>query len=139
MLTILYVEDDAGHALLVKNLLNSHGFHVETAPDGLRGLEMARKLRPDLILLDLFLPHMDGFSVMRNLNEDVFTQDIPVVVISAWPTADNRKRVKEAGACGFVTKPFRAEDLVAVIRNSLPHLSEGAPRPNPSKSTSASS
>jgi DNA-binding response OmpR family regulator len=139
MLTILYVEDDAGHALLVKNLLNSRGFHVETAPDGYKGLEMARKLRPDLILLDLFLPHMDGFAVMKSLNEDVLTQDIPVVVISAWPTADNRKRVKEAGARGFVTKPFRVEDLIAFIRNSLPKYGEGPSQPYPSQPSSASS
>jgi two-component system chemotaxis response regulator CheY len=119
MTTLLYVEDDDDHRVLVTSMLTSRGFTVETAEDGLMGVEFALRLQPDLILLDLLLPHMDGFGVMRSLKENATTQNIPVLVISAWPTADNRRRVQEAGARGFVTKPFKADDLANLIRSIL--------------------
>jgi DNA-binding response OmpR family regulator len=119
MTTLLYIEDDYDHRLLVTNMLSARGFTVETAEDGLKGVEFALQLQPDLILLDLLLPHMDGFGVMRSLKENTATQNIPVLVISAWPTADNRRRVREAGAREFVTKPFQADKLVDLIRDIL--------------------
>lgn len=121
MSRVLYVEDDAEHCLVVSNMLAAHGFTVETAENGLKGIQKAHEWQPDVILLDLLLPHMDGFSVMNSLKENPVTQDIPIVVISAWPTADNRKRVREAGARGFIAKPFQVEELVNLIRESLPH------------------
>jgi CheY-like chemotaxis protein len=106
MSRVLYVEDDAEHCLMLSNILTSQGFTVETARNGLEGVEKARVWHPDVILLDLLLPHMDGFGVMVSLKEDPTTQNIPIHVISAWPTADNRKRVQEAGAQSFIAKPF---------------------------------
>jgi CheY-like chemotaxis protein len=122
MVRLLYIEDDAEHCLFVSKLLTSRGFVTEMARDGIEGVEKAHESQPDLILLDLFLPFMDGFGVMEHLNENTTTQDIPVIVISAWPTGDNRKRVREAGAVGFITKPFKIDDLVKLIRESLPQL-----------------
>lgn len=116
---VLYVEDDVEHCLMLSILLTSYGFTVETASNGLEGLEKAREWGPDVILLDLLLPYMDGFGVMNNLKEDPATEDIPIIVISAWPTADNRKRVREAGAQGFIIKPFQVEELANAIRESL--------------------
>jgi CheY-like chemotaxis protein len=116
---VLYVEDDAEHCLVVSNMLIAQGFTIETAENGLEGVQKAHEWQPDVILLDLLLPYMDGFSVMNNLKENPVTQDIPIVVISAWPTADNRKRVREAGAYGFIAKPFQVEELVNLIRESL--------------------
>ncbi|GAB4537044.1 MAG: hypothetical protein Kow0063_23270 [Anaerolineae bacterium] len=118
---VLYVEDDAEHCLVISNMLTARGFTVETAEDGLKGVQKAREWQPDVILLDLLLPRMDGFSVMSNLKEDPDTQDIPIIVISAWPTADNRRRVREAGAQGFIAKPFQVEELVNLVRESLAH------------------
>jgi DNA-binding response OmpR family regulator len=120
---VLYVEDDNEHALLVSNMLTSRGYRVETAVDGYDGLEKARTLQPHVILLDLLLPRLDGFGVMKCLQEDATTEQIPVIVISAWPTTDNRKRVRKAGALGFITKPFKAEELEAAIQEAL-----GAPQ-----------
>ena len=119
MSRVLYVEDDVEHCLMLSSLLTSYGFTVETASNGLEGLEKAHEWGPDVILLDLLLPYMDGFGVMNNLKEDPATEDIPILVISAWPTADNRKRVREAGAQGFIIKPFQIEELANAIRESL--------------------
>jgi DNA-binding response OmpR family regulator len=119
MTVLLYIEDDESHRELATRMLTPRGFTVETAEDGVEGVESALRLLPDLILLDLMLPHMDGFGVMRSLKENVDTQNIPVLVISAWPTDDNRRRVREAGARGFVTKPFQAEELASQIRHIL--------------------
>lgn len=124
MTKVLYVEDDTEHCLMLSSLLTSQGFAVETARNGLEGIEKARNWEPDVILLDLLLPLMDGFGVMNSLKEDATTQDIPIIVISAWPTADNRKRVREAGAQNFITKPFHTEELVNTIRESLPQAEE---------------
>jgi CheY-like chemotaxis protein len=121
---VLYVEDDAEHCLMLSNILTSQGFTVETARNGLEGVEKARVWQPDVILLDLLLPHMDGFGVMVSLKEDPTTQNIPILVISAWPTADNRKRVQVAGAQGFIAKPFQTQELVNAIRESLPQAEE---------------
>jgi CheY-like chemotaxis protein len=124
MCRVLYIEDDTEHRLMLSTLLTSHGFTVEAAKNGLEGVEKVREWEPDVILLDLLLPLMDGFGVMNTLKEDPTTQNIPIVVISAWPTADNRKRVREAGAQNFITKPFQAEELVNAIRECLPQSEE---------------
>lgn len=126
MTTILYVEDDPEHCLLVGKLLNSRGFIVEIARDGLEGVAKAQELRPDLILLDLYLPRLDGFGVMKQLKEDPITSSIPIVVISAWPTGDNRQRVQNAGARGFVAKPFKVNELLDLIQGSLSQLSQSS-------------
>lgn len=124
MTTILYVEDDPEHCLLVGKILSSRGFTVEMARDGLEGVTKAQELTPDMILLDLYLPRLDGFGVIKQLKEDPLTSDIPVVVISAWPTGDNRQRVQDAGALGFVAKPFKVDELLNLIRDSLPKVPE---------------
>jgi two-component system cell cycle response regulator DivK len=120
MSKVLYVEDDAEHSLMMSDMLTSYGFSVETAGNGIEDVMKAREWQPDVILLDLLLQHLDGFGVMNNLTEDSTTHDIPIIVISAWPTADNRKRVQEAGAQGFIAKPFQIEKLVNLIRKTLP-------------------
>jgi DNA-binding response OmpR family regulator len=124
MTVLLYIEDDESHRELATRMLTARGFTVETAEDGVEGVESALRLTPDLILLDLMLPHMDGFGVMRGLKENASTRNIPVLVISAWPTDDNRRRVREAGARGFVTKPFKADDLANLIRHILAGAAE---------------
>jgi CheY-like chemotaxis protein len=116
---ILYIEDDADHRSMMHTALTSHGFAVEMAQDGKEGLIMAREIKPDMILLDLYMPKMDGFGVMKHLKEDPATQDIPIAVVSAWPTGDHRRRAREAGALGFVAKPFKPEALIDLIQENL--------------------
>jgi len=120
MTTILYIEDDPDHRLMMRTILITRGFKLETAPNGVEGVEMARQITPDLILLDLYMPKMDGFGVMRQLSQDPVTRDIPVIVVSAWPTGDHRRRAREAGAVAFLAKPYNPETLFDLIQKNLP-------------------
>jgi CheY-like chemotaxis protein len=120
MTRVLYIEDDEDHRMIVENMLTSRGFTVTTAKDGVEGLEKTKEWQPDIILLDLYLPRLDGFGFLKQCKEEPLTEDIPIVIISAWPTGDNRKRVQEAGAVGFIAKPFNVDELVEGIREVLP-------------------
>jgi two-component system cell cycle response regulator DivK len=119
MAIILYVEDNAEHRLMMHTLLTSRGFDVEMGRNGVEGIELAKEAHPDLILLDLYMPKMDGFTMLEHLKEDPATQDIPVIVISAWPTGDHRRRVFDGGARAFVDKPYDTEILVQLIEENL--------------------
>jgi len=120
MATILYVEDNADQRLMIYTLLTSRGFDVEMAPNGVEGLILAKKSRPALILLDLYMPKMDGFGFMEHLKRDPTTEGTPIIVISAWPTGDHRQRARECGALAFVGKPYDIEGLVKLIKENLP-------------------
>jgi CheY-like chemotaxis protein len=119
MSTILYIEDDPELRTMVHHLLTEHGFSVETAEDGLEGVGKALEVKPDLILLDIYLPRLDGFGVLERLKGDPDTWAIPVIAISAWPTGDNRQRIREAGAVDFVAKPFQIDSLVSLLQVHL--------------------
>ncbi len=119
MSTILCIEDDADHRLMVHTILTSMGFSAAQARNGDDGVAMAKTLRPDLILLDLYMPKMDGFSVMKSLKEDPRTRSIPIVVVSAWLSGDHRQRALEAGAVDIVGKPYDPEALAVLIQNQL--------------------
>ena len=120
MSTILYIEDDPELRVMVHRLLTAHGFSVEMAEDGFEGVGKALDIKPDLILLDIYLPRLDGFGVLERLKGDPDTQAIPVVAISAWPTGDNRRRIRDAGAVDFIAKPFQVDSLIGVLQAYLP-------------------
>jgi two-component system cell cycle response regulator DivK len=120
MATILYVEDNAEHRLMMHTLLTSRGFAVELGRNGEEGVKLAKEVHPDLILLDLYMPKMDGFGTMEHLEQDPTTKDIPIIVVSAWPTGDHRERVFDGGARAFVAKPYDTEALIDLINENLP-------------------
>ena len=122
MATILYVEDNAEHRLMMHTLLTSRGFDVELGRNGVEGIELAKEANPDLILLDLYMPKMDGFTMLEHLNEDSAIKDIPVIVVSAWPTGDHRRRAFDGGARAFVEKPYEPETLIKLIKENLTML-----------------
>ena len=119
MSTILCIEDDADHRLMVHTILTAMGFATAQARNGDDGVTMAKGIKPDLILLDLYMPKMDGFSVMKSLKEDPRTRSIPIIVVSAWLSGDHRQRAMEAGAVGIVGKPYDPEALADLIQRSL--------------------
>jgi CheY-like chemotaxis protein len=119
MATILYVEDNAEHRLMMHTLLTSRGFDVELGRNGVEGIELTKEAHPDLILLDLYMPKMDGFTMMDCLKEDPATQAIPIIVISAWPTGDHRRRAFDGGARAFVEKPYDTDILIQLIEENL--------------------
>ena len=113
---ILVVEDEENILEAIKYSLTSEGFDVYGAEDGEKGLEMARELAPDLVVLDVMLPKIDGFEVCRMLRKDM---DLPVFMLSAKSEEIDRVVGLEIGADDYITKPFSMRELVGRVRNSL--------------------
>lgn len=116
MKTILVVEDEATVRQALARDLEAEGFRVLTASDGLEGLQKARSEKPDLILLDLLLPGMDGLSVCRVLRRET---DVPIIILTARGTEMDRIVGLETGADDYVVKPFGFGELLARIRAAL--------------------
>src|SRR3954466_2756142 len=117
MTKVLYVEDNDDNVYMLKMRLELLGdFEVLTAEDGQRGCEMAAAERPDIILMDLQMPVMDGWEAARRLKSMPETSDIPIVGLSAHALAGERDKAPAAGCDGFGTKPIECELLVATIR-----------------------
>lgn len=119
MRTILYAEDDREQLRMMRMVLEGKNFQLIEARDGKEAIDKIKAFLPDLILLDLFMPRIDGFSVLRHIKADPQTAPIPVIVLSAWPTGDNRKRAHNTGAVDFVAKPYVPTQLVKIIRKHL--------------------
>jgi CheY-like chemotaxis protein len=120
MPTVLYAEDDAEHRAMMQVILKDTGITLIEASNGQEALQQAQKQSPDLILLDLFMPKLDGHGVMEALKSDPDTRHIPIIVLSAWSTGDNRNRAKNAGALDFIAKPYDPIELVRIVKNHLP-------------------
>lgn len=117
---ILVIEDDEAIRDVVRFTLESNGFsQVLTAGDGARGLQIAQRELPSLILLDLMLPQLDGLSVCRELKRDETTRNIPVIMLTAKGEESDIVLGLELGACDYITKPFSNKVLVARVRAQL--------------------
>lgn len=116
---ILIVDDEPDLLSVLRFGLEAEGFDVLEASDGERGLDMARAERPDLLVLDLMLPRMDGYKVCRALKFDERYRRMPIFILSARTGETDRKLALELGADLFMTKPYEVRDLVARIRERL--------------------
>ncbi len=116
---ILVVEDDPEMVELLVFTLRKEGFLIGTAGDGIEALHKARSLRPDLIVLDLLLPELDGFAVCETLRRNSVTASIPVIMVSALATQFSRLAGLEAGAIDFIQKPFSPKALISRIKSIL--------------------
>lgn len=114
---ILIIEDDESSLELAKRLVEGMGHTVLKASDGTKGLALARSEQPDLLLLDLHMPGISGFVVVRELRNDERLRDVPVIAISAGTSAD-RAEAMSAGCNDYVSKPYEPENLRAAIRRS---------------------
>ena len=101
-------------------VLTSAGIPTETAADGEEGLRKISAQLPDLILLDLGMPKVDGFEVMEKMKAEPKMANIPVIVISAWTSLKHREAALEAGATAFISKPYDLEYLTNTVRQHLP-------------------
>ncbi len=119
MSTILYVEDNEDNVYMLVRRLRRHGFEVIVARDGAQGIEAARRERPDVVLMDLSLPVLDGWEATRRLKGAVETRSIPVIALSAHAMAGERERALEAGCDDYDTKPVDLDRLLAKIRAQL--------------------
>lgn len=116
---ILVVDDDAAIAEIVCINLEMSGYEVNQAPDGIQGQAMAIQIQPDLIVLDLMLPKVDGYTVCQRLRRDDRTSDIPVLMLTALSQTQNKVEGFNAGADDYLTKPFEIEELLARVRALL--------------------
>jgi len=116
---ILVVDDERLIQRVTRFILERAGYSVQVAADGKEALQLARELRPGLILLDIQLPQMDGFDVLAILRQNQETQKIPVVLMSALAEATDRARGQQLGAAEYLTKPFEAPDLLACVTRHI--------------------
>lgn len=116
---ILLADDEEDIKTVVTMFLESQGYEVVTAFDGLDTLEKVRSEKPDLILLDIMMPVLDGYEVCKQLKEDEQTADIPIVILSAAAHAESVQRGLKAGAQDYIIKPFEPEKLREKIEQIL--------------------
>ena len=122
--TILIVEDDPNISELVQMYLEKEGYNTRIASDGGQGLDLFRQLRPDLVLLDIMLPVMDGWSVLRTIRQDSKT---PVIMLTAKGETNDKVQGLKQGADDYLTKPFEPQELLACVRLLL-RRTDGQPR-----------
>jgi two-component system, OmpR family, response regulator RpaA len=116
---ILVIDDDAAIAELVAVNLEMAGYEVMQGSDGVKGQAMALQIQPDLIMLDLMLPHVDGFTICQRLRRDERTADIPVLMLTALSNTQDKVQGFNAGADDYLTKPFEVEEMLARVRALL--------------------
>lgn len=124
---ILVVEDDAELVELLRFNLKKAGFAVGTANDGIEAIKKARSLLPDLVLLDLMLPELDGFAVCEVLRRDPNLAHTPVIMLTALSSQLARLAGMEAGANEYMVKPFSPKQLISRIEALLPSASAAVP------------
>ena len=116
---ILVVEDSAVIRRLIEVCLRAADLEIVTRDDGKNGLAAVGTESPDLVVLDIGLPGMDGWEVLDRIRRDETTQDIPVVVLTAHAEEESRRRANEGGADAFVTKPFQPNDFRTTVLSLL--------------------
>ncbi|MCS6835571.1 MAG: response regulator [Anaerolineae bacterium] len=117
---ILVVDDDDMNREVIEAFLLLAEYRVAQARDGTEGLELARRLRPDLLLLDVRLPDLSGYEVCRQLKGDPSTQAIPIILVSGYAGEDVAQTVQASGADGFLERPFTSAQLLDAVRQHLP-------------------
>lgn len=116
---ILLVDDDEKLRKMLTFFFVKKGFKVVCAKDGIAALKILGRLRPDIILLDLAMPDMDGFELCMRIKEDALWGEIPLIVISALPAADNRERILSLGVSDYFEKPFVSSELMDRVTKLL--------------------
>jgi CheY-like chemotaxis protein len=117
---VLVVDDDAVIVRLLEVNFRLSGFEVETATSGEEAIRKAAELHPDVIVMDVMMPGLDGWAVTERLREDPGTAETPIVLLSARVRDDDRSRGYALGVVDYVNKPFDPTDLVEVVRRHLP-------------------
>ena len=119
MSTVLIVEDNAKNMKLVRDLLQHAGHRTLEAETGTAGLALALKERPDLVLMDIQLPDIDGTTVLARIREDKTLDAMPVLAVSASVMPDQQQRVVGSGFDGFIAKPISIKPFLAAVRRAL--------------------
>jgi len=116
---LLLIEDDPSMVKIIQSLIKQLGFEFDVATDGLEGLQKARSLNPDLIILDIMLPKLDGYKISRFLKFDEQYQHIPIIMLTAKSDQKDQTTGKATGANAYITKPFNKQDLIKTINDFI--------------------
>ena len=116
---ILYVEDNPANRMLVKRVLEAEGFSMIEAIDGPSGLEIAAQTRPDLILLDINLPEIDGYELAKRFRDTPGLQHVPILAVTANVMKGDRERTLAAGCDGYIQKPIDIDRLPEQVKTAL--------------------
>ena len=119
MATILVVDDSQTELHVLKGLLEKNGYSVQTAEDGAQGIDAAKEHQPDLILMDVVMPVLNGFQATRQLHRDPATSDIPVIMVTTKDQETDRSWGLRQGAVDYVVKPIDAKALLSKIKSAL--------------------
>jgi DNA-binding response OmpR family regulator len=122
MTRVLIIDDEAPIRLLCRVNLEAEGMQVIEASDGESGLEKARRERPDVILLDVMMPRLDGWDVAQSLAEDELTKELPIIFLTARAEVRDRARGLDIGGVEYVTKPFNPLELAPLIETLLERI-----------------
>jgi len=117
--TILIVEDNDSNRLLLRDLLTYHNYEVLEAKTGSEGMRIAREILPDLILMDIQMPLLDGLSIGRALKEDPLTSHIRIIALTSFAMAGDQEKILAAGFDGYIAKPINTRELPLVIKKEL--------------------
>ncbi len=125
MTRVLVIDDEAPIRLLCRVNLEAEGMEVVEAADGPAGLEQARAAEPDVVLLDVMMPGLDGWRVAEQLLDDPQTKDIPIVFLTARAEFRDRAKGLDIGGVDYITKPFNPLELAPMVRDLLDRLERG--------------
>jgi two-component system cell cycle response regulator DivK len=114
--TLLLVEDNEDNRIIYSTVLRHVGYEVVEAYDGVEAISLARSLHPDLILMDISIPEMDGWEATRRLRLDPDTRSIPIIALTAHALADDRERATAVGFTAYLAKPVEPRAVVAEVR-----------------------
>lgn len=117
--TVLVIEDNEQNLYLVNFILGRHGYGVRAARDGVSGIDMAAADIPDVILLDIQLPLMDGYDVARQLRANPRLSQVPIIAVTSYAMAGDREKAIEAGCDGYIEKPINPDTFMAQVEAYL--------------------
>lgn len=117
---VLIVEDNGDMRDFLRRVLARHGYSHLEAADGIEGMDIARRDHPDLILMDMSLPELDGFEATRRLKADPATRDVPIIAVTAHARPADEKRALEAGCDAYLSKPYSLREFLDIVQAFLP-------------------
>jgi two-component system cell cycle response regulator DivK len=117
--TILIVEDNMNNRSLLKDILNFHGYEIAVASDGQEGVVLARELMPDLILMDIQMPGLDGMSATEILKGDPVTSRLKIIALTSFAMRGDREKFLAAGFDGYLSKPINTRELPGLVEEWL--------------------
>jgi len=116
---VLIVEDNELNMKLFSDLLDAHGFETEQTREGLKAIKLAKKFKPDLILMDIQLPEVSGLEVTKWIKDDKTLSDIPIIAVTAFAMKGDEKRIRDGGCEAYISKPINVSSFLATIRKFI--------------------